>query len=206
MSTRIIRAPHNQGTRTRGLAPVRTRVLRAGHLEALSEAERILGQAREEAKTIVDRARAEAASLRLGAAQEGRAEAGALLAAARQRAGEVVDEARDELTRLAVGIAGKLLGEELRLDPDRIALVVGQCLRQAGAARRVVIRVNPADVPAVERAARELQELSEADVLQVEPDPAIGAGGCMLDTEIGQLDGRLETQLKMIQRALESDG
>jgi flagellar biosynthesis/type III secretory pathway protein FliH len=204
MTARIIRATKNDGAPTRRLVPVRTRVLRAGHLEALSEAERILGRAREEAKAITERARAEAASLRLDAAREGQAEAGALLVAARQRAGQVVDEAREELTRLAVGIAGKLLGEELRLHPDRVALVVGQCLRQAGAARRVVIRVNPADAPAVEGAARALRELSEAEVLHVEPDAAVPVGGCVLDTEIGQLDGRLETQLKMIQRALEA--
>lgn len=206
--TRIIRAPRDaDASPRRRPAPGGTRVLRASHLEALAEAERVRSLADQEAREIREQALRDAAQIRRRAVEESRAEATALLLSAREHAGATLEQAGDQLTRLAVAIAEKLLGEALRLDPARVEQIVAGCVQRVGAqgARRIVLRVNPGDLAAVVRALPRLGGLVETDQLQVEPDPAVSPGGCLVDSELGQLDGRLETQLQAILQALETD-
>lgn len=199
--TRIIKAP---GGPRRRPAPAATRVLKAAQLEALTEAERIVSHAKREACAISEQLHREGETARSQALEQGHAEAAAILVAARQQAQQILEEARDDLTRLAVAIAEKLLDDELRQHPERVEQIVARCLQQVGEARRVVVRVNPDDAAAIQAAAARLQAQATVSVLQVEPDPRVGAGGCLIDTELGQVDGRLETRLRMILEALES--
>lgn len=206
--TRIIRAPRDRDAPPRRRpAPTGTRVLRASHLEALADAERVRSLAEREAREIRERAMGDAAEIRRRAAEESRAEAAALLVRAREHTGATLERAGEQLTRLAVAIAEKLLGEALRLDPARVEQIVAGCVQRVGAqgGRRIVLRVSPEDLAIVERALPRLGRLVEADQLQVQPDPAVGPGGCLVDSELGQLDGRLETQLQAILQALETD-
>ena len=206
-TVRIIRA-HDGAPPRRRLRPAATRVLRASHLDALAEADRMLRDAADQARTLVERAGREAETIRREADENSRSEAAAQLLAARERAHLLVAEARGKLTGLAVAIADKLLGEALRLAPQRIEQIVATCLQQASlqGSGRVVLRVNPGALGAVEQALPRLQRLVDAHLLVVEPDPDISPGGCLLDSELGQIDGRLETRLETIRQALESDG
>jgi type III secretion system HrpE/YscL family protein len=193
----------NEPPRRRPLS-ASTRILRPAQLEALAEAERLLASARQEAAGILEQARAEAEMVRQQALERGQAQASAALVAAQAQARRIQVDARADLTRLAVAIAEKLLDEELALHPERVARIVERCLGQVGAARRVVLRVNPADQPTLDRELPRLRGLVEADALVLEPDPTIRAGGCLLETELGQVDGRLETQLQAILEALQA--
>jgi flagellar biosynthesis/type III secretory pathway protein FliH len=208
VSTRIIRKPRDPGSgRRRRTAPEGTRVIRSTHLEALAEAEQIRSRAEQEARRVREQAIQEAAQIRRRALEESHAEAAALLVRARAQAGDTLEQSGGQLTRLAVAIAEKLLGEALRLEPERVERIVSRCLEHARdqAARHIVLRVNPDDLGAVERALPRLGRRVEAELLKVEPDPGVTAGGCLVDTELGQLDGRLETQLRAILDALEQD-
>jgi flagellar biosynthesis/type III secretory pathway protein FliH len=65
------------------------------------------------------------------------------------------------------------------------------------------LRVHPDDLAAL-AAARPawLAELGvQADVALV-ADPAVGRGGCIVETPAGRIDARLETQLDALERAL----
>jgi flagellar biosynthesis/type III secretory pathway protein FliH len=200
--TRIIRARPPDDPLRRTPRPQGTRVLRAGQIDALCEAERRLAQARLEAAEIVNRARDESDALRARAAEEGRAEAAALLLEARRRGRELQQAAEDELTHLATRIAGRLLGEQLRLDPAAVARIVEGCLRGTGAFRRGRLRVHPADVAVIETALPRLRALCAAEILEIEGDGAIERGGCLLETEAGEVDGRISTQLRAVEEAL----
>lgn len=203
---RIIRARPDQPPRRRP-APAATRVLRSSQVAALTEAERILGDATRRADAIVAEAERAAEGIRQQAVEAGEARAAALLVAAQERARQTVDRASDQLTRLAVAIAEKLLDEALGLQPQRVERIVARCLQQAASqgSRRITLRVHPDALPLVHQRLPWLQGLVDAEMFQVEPDPTISAGGCVIDTELGQVDGRLESQLEAIRRALETE-
>jgi flagellar biosynthesis/type III secretory pathway protein FliH len=201
--TRIIRAPRAPEAKpTRSLRPASTRVLRAGQLDGLREAEQALTRARSEARAIVDAARAEAESLRRRATEDGRTAAAAQLLAAERQARARLEQSREELTRLAVRVAEKILGEQLRVEPSAVTAIVAQCLRSCAASRRFVLRVNPDELGLIDAAAPRLRALVQAEVLIVEADPAVELGGCVIETELGEVDGQVATQLAAIEEAL----
>jgi flagellar assembly protein FliH len=201
--TRIIRARDGGSPPRRRSRPLRTRVLRAAQIDAIGEAEQALVEARAEAEAILQRARQEAEKARARAVEEGRAEVAAVVATARARAVKQLEEDRRSLTKLAVRIAEKLLNQELALQPERVVGIVEGCLRDAMSARRIEVRVNPADLAVVEAALPRLGTLTEAGQLVVQSDAQIRRGGCVLASELGEIDGRLEAQLDAILRALQ---
>jgi flagellar biosynthesis/type III secretory pathway protein FliH len=64
----------------------------------------------------------------------------------------------------------------------------------------VTIRVNPRDFQIIERhhATRSSSPLSEA--VKLVEDPLIGRGGCVIETESGTIDARIEEQLREIEK------
>jgi flagellar biosynthesis/type III secretory pathway protein FliH len=168
------------------------RILSARSLEAREEAGRILDGARREA----ERTRGE---IEAGA----RAHAAAILLAARAEARRLLEAAERDLTRLAVRIAEKLVGEELRVRPETVVEIAARCLAAAGAAQRITLRVCPADVLLVEKQLERLVSIAGTELLSIQPDEEVTAGGCVVETELAEVDGRIEAQLASVLEALE---
>lgn len=160
-----------------------------------------------EAALIMDEARHEAERLRTQAQNEGRerglAAVSELLITARAHAARVRNNAQDDLRVLAVRIAEKILGRELTQSPEVITDIVIEALSHAGSPKEVLIRVHPDDLKALERGRPRLVErCARAQAVQLRPDPQVGRGGCIIETELGTVDARLPVQLAAIERAL----
>jgi flagellar biosynthesis/type III secretory pathway protein FliH len=185
------------------------RVVPAEIVDARIEAERIVATARAEAVRLVEEARAEAERLR----EEARAEAerlreearAAALAAARAEIAEglvaaarareaAIAGAEREVQTLALVAAGRIVGEELALSPERIVTIVRNVTERARRARGVEVRVHPDDAVALERAV--------GASLRIIPDPTITRGGCVVTSELGIVDARVEVQLDAMARIL----
>ncbi|MER3427746.1 MAG: HrpE/YscL family type III secretion apparatus protein [Pyrinomonas sp.] len=182
--------------------PVIKRVI----VEARAEARRIVEEATREAELIREEALAEAERIRETArreAQEGAlAELHELLINARERREAAIVQAERDLLRLAVRIAEKIIGRELRTDPAAIADIVATALRHARQQEMLTVRVNPADAALVQRERERIDPMGRARFLDVVADPRIASGGCVIETESGTIDARLETQLRALERAL----
>jgi flagellar biosynthesis/type III secretory pathway protein FliH len=170
-----------------------------------------VADAHEEARRIVEGAQAELARLRdqarqegfAAGRQEGLASVTELLVRARAEVARKSDESEPGLRRLAVRIAEKVLGAELRQDPAAVVAVVRTALAAARGRRELVIRVHPDDVAAMTGARPRLAEaLARHAELVVRGDTSIARGGCLIDSEVGTIDGRLDVQLAAIERAL----
>ncbi|MCA9668852.1 MAG: hypothetical protein KC503_24830 [Myxococcales bacterium] len=183
----------------------RTRVLKQRDLQRRARAESMIDDAHVEADVIRERAEEDGAVLASRLVDEAREQAAAIAVKARAERAKLLEESEQQLTALGVAIAEKLLGRALGLSPQLVADVVAQCLREAGAARRVVVRVNPSDVAVVQHAAPRLAALADSEALLVEADASIAAGGCVVQTDAGEIDGRLESQLAVIERTLIED-
>jgi type III secretion protein L len=183
----------------------RTRVLKQRDLDVRARAEGMLDQAQAQAAVIRERAEEDAAARARRLLDEARERAAAIAVEARAARARLLQQSEQQLTRLAVAIAEKLIGRALELEPQLIVEVVAQCAREAGPARRVAVRVNPRDVVAVRQAAPRLAALADAEVVRVEPDADVAPGGCVVQTDAGEIDGRLASQLAAIERAL-ADG
>ncbi len=190
--------------------PVRRSIVEAPVYDAKLEADQLLTEARGEAERIVADALAESERLRQKAQAEGRERGlqavSELLVGARAAAARARDGAEGELRALAVKIAEKILGRELALRPDAVTDVAVQALTHAGDPHDVLVRINPADLDAIERGKPRLVErVRAARALTFRADEAVPRGGCIVETELGVVDARLSTQLEAIERALRGD-
>lgn len=169
--------------------------------DAQTRAREIVEQAKRDADAIVQRAHGEADEIRRRAQEAGQQQARGEAAALLQQAGQIRDralaEAEAETVRIAIAAARHVLREELRLEPSQIRSIVRDVLSRARRARTVTLVVHPDDAQALSSLHAE-----QGWSLSVDTDPNITRGGCVVHTELGQLDARIEVQLEAIERAL----
>lgn len=165
------------------------RVIRASVTEARDEAARILEEAREEAARIHA---AQHAELRERAREEARAElATAHLALERERRA-VLDETESSIATLALAVARRIVGDALEADPEHLRVLVDDALGRMRRASRIRVRVHPDDAAA-------LHPPLPAEVLC---DPTLTRGGCVVESELGEVDARLEVRLDALAQAI----
>ncbi len=122
---------------------------------------------------------------------------------ARQRE-ELLAQLRPSVIRLVVGMARRIVGRELRTDRDAIKRVIDEALAELGRSGRVVARVAPADAEALRQAASEdLWAPPTMVELDIVGDPGVAPGGCVLESDYGQVDATIATQLDELARTLE---
>ncbi len=164
--------------------------------QAQDEAQRIMNETREKVQRIFDSARED--GYESGAAQWYEA-----LAKAWKSRDDYLAANESALLKLSVRIAEKLIGEELRTAPDTVAGIVKEALHSVRRAKSLVIQVHPGDAVFVnERVSILRAPAGPAREIEIVPNSSLSRGDCIVETEIGVIDARLETQLKNIERAL----
>ena len=196
-----------EATFERGYSISSAKVLKREAYEATREGQNIVAQARERARKILDDAEHERDSICHQAEVEGRikglAEWNDILARASQRAEELAKSWEQQMLRLAIRIAKKIIGEELKLRPDAIVDIVREALKGARPGKLLTIQVNEADAPQVRDHIDRIRDhaaiRSEIDIVT---SAQAQAGGCILESELGIIDARLETQLQCLEKVL----
>jgi flagellar biosynthesis/type III secretory pathway protein FliH len=134
---------------------------------------------------------------------EGKAEMTVLLAQAAKQAAALRMAHGERAIELAVQIAEKILAEQLSLEPERVLRVAQRALKSVCWCRAIVVRAHPADVAVMEKnRATLVKELSELNEIEIVADARQTRGGCIVESEIGEIDATLDTQLDALQKAL----
>jgi flagellar assembly protein FliH len=106
-----------------------------------------------------------------------------------------------EVVRLALEIARKVVKREVTIDEDVILALVKVAMNRLGEESMMTVRLNPRDVQSVLRsrnAADRANVLNEA--IKLVEDPLISRGGCLIETESGIIDARVEEQFREIEK------
>jgi flagellar biosynthesis/type III secretory pathway protein FliH len=103
-----------------------------------------------------------------------------------------------EAVRLSLAIAGKILAREPATTPKIIAGVVKKTFETISINAPVRIRMHPSEL-AYMRERRHLIPI-EGEVTFID-DPSISCGGCVVESLSGDVDARIESQLKVIEEA-----
>jgi flagellar biosynthesis/type III secretory pathway protein FliH len=185
----------------------RSRRIPAAVFDASEEAQRLREDAVREAADLVAVARAEAEAIREAAAVRGREEglgrASELCVRAATLRDEVLAEAEAQLVELAFAIAARVLARAVERDPTAVVEVATRALEAARRRTDVTVRAHPEDVVALRAAEPQLMvKLERARRIAVREDPAVGRGGVIVETEVGTIDGRLDSQLVALRRAV----
>jgi type III secretion protein L len=114
-------------------------------------------------------------------------------------------EIQEKILPLSLKAAKKIVGEELKLHPDRVVDIVLSSLKPVTQHKKITIFVNKDDLSILEQnkpAFKQIFEHLESLVIQERSD--IEPGGCMIETEAGIINAQLENQWRALEIAFES--
>lgn len=183
------------------------KIIRKELFEASQEARNIVDAARREAEQIVAKAEQERtasveAGLQLGY-EEGLKNWNRILAGAWQARENLKTEWEQSLLHLAVRVAEKIIGEQLRLQPDSIVPIVREALKSVGQERQLTLLIHPDHRETVQANLDRLQALvGSSRQIHLVAHPDVAPGGCVVESELGVIDAKLETQLKCLEEIL----
>ena len=113
-------------------------------------------------------------------------------------------EAREIVPRLAIGIARKILKTDHLPLEAAVARNVEKAVDLIFRRGSIAVQVHPEDASAVEAAlAAEPLWAEGLDAVEVRPSNDVTRGGCRLISGAGTVDMTIETQMKLIEAALE---
>ncbi|MFZ5998189.1 MAG: FliH/SctL family protein [Nitrospirota bacterium] len=133
-----------------------------------------------------------------------------------QRLGEIItalehfrakraEELMPQLIELALDIAKKVIHKEVELDRELILAVARDAMKRIGEREEhVVIKVNPLDYEIMISHLDMLKGQSGVKDISIEPLATISPGGCYIETETGEIDARIEEQLKEVQDVIDT--
>jgi len=145
--------------------------------------------------------------------EEHRAEVDEALALIRQLLGEIEsgaravwDDCREGVARLAIAIASKVVGEVADIHSDLAAEMARRCISMVKEQIRVRVAINPEDARVVRAVHGDLLSSAEGvKEIEIVERSSVPRGGVVVETDAGQLDGRLEEQLDVVRAAIVPD-
>lgn len=112
------------------------------------------------------------------------------------------EETENALVPLAITAVKKIIGKELELKGATITDIVATALKNVSHHRKITIYVNQRDLEYVETEKPRLKALFEhLESLSVSTREDIDPGGCIIETELGIINAKLENQLHALEAA-----
>lgn len=108
-----------------------------------------------------------------------------------------------DMLRLVLAIARQVIGAEVTIGREVILSTIDRALKAAVRSDSYHIKVHPDELALV----RERKPLFHASVaglknITFEGDPSVAPGGCLVESELGEVDATLDTQIEEIRRTL----
>ncbi len=118
---------------------------------------------------------------------------------------ETYQEIEKEVVELALAIARQVICQEVTLNRDIVACVAREALAKVDNPGRVKIKMNPSDLEFINKTRSQLNDLlKNIDNVTLEAEEQIQCGGCIIETDLGEIDARIERQLQAIEESFQA--
>lgn len=175
---------------------------------AEQERERILQEAQEEALRLKEEARRKGFEEgRETGVESGKAEAQrvierfhVVLSKAIERRNEIIAESEGQVVSLVLSIAKKVIKVISENQKNVVINNIVQSLRRLQQKSDVIVRVNLADVEIATKHKEDILKTAErVESITIAEDSTIDPGGCIIETDFGEIDARISSQLREIE-------
>lgn len=191
-------------------------------IEAENEAARILEQAKADAEKMISEAQNQVSQIEEEARkkgeeagreegyQEGRNEAERLIERlhiiidkAIEKREEMINEAETQMIDLVLLISRKVIKVISENQKNVVVNNIVQALRKLKSRGDVAVRVNLADLDLATDHTRDFMKMVEnVKSITILEDTSVDPGGCIIETDFGQIDARITSQLKEIEEKI----
>lgn len=105
----------------------------------------------------------------------------------------------EQAIRLTAAMAGRIVHREITRDPTIAQTMIAAALEVVAGVAELTVHLHPQDVEMLgERANEYLSRLAGCREVRIVADPQISPGGALIETQHGQLDARVDSQLDRI--------
>jgi flagellar assembly protein FliH len=118
-----------------------------------------------------------------------------VLERAQDKRGEILEETEQEIVDLVLLLARKVVKAITENQRNVILQNVVQALRKLKTRGNVIIRVNIADLKLTTEHTKNFIQMMEGANVQVVEDSTVDSGGCVIETDFGEIDARISSQL-----------
>jgi flagellar biosynthesis/type III secretory pathway protein FliH len=116
---------------------------------------------------------------------------------------ELYGKLEQEILDLVIRIAEKVIHAEIRSEGSTRTSILEAGLRKLKDSEKLLVRVAPADLRAIEEVLPVLKEQNGiVGKVTLREDPEVSEGGCVLESDQCEVDGRIEVTLRAIEEAL----
>lgn len=109
----------------------------------------------------------------------------------------IASRAERDLVRLALEIARKVVQREVNTDSDIVLSLARVALERLHPRAVATVLLHPDDFEYVQA---HRQAMSSNNAIEIVADTAVGRGGCVIQSEHGDIDARIEQQFASIER------
>jgi len=108
------------------------------------------------------------------------------------------------VAKLAFMISEKVIRSELS-NKSNIEETIQSSLKKVMGSNNIIIKLNPDDLKVINEKANMFVQNGNLSRVKFEPDNSIEVGGCYVETEIGNVDARISTQITELQKHFEEN-
>jgi flagellar assembly protein FliH len=118
---------------------------------------------------------------------------------------ETYQQIEKEVVELALAIAQKVICHEIATDRETVVCVAKEALAKVDDPGKIKIKMSPTDLQFINETKYQLSNLiSDIDNVTLEAEDSIQSGGCVIETDIGEIDARIEKQLQAVEESFRS--
>jgi flagellar assembly protein FliH len=122
---------------------------------------------------------------------------------AMEKRGEILDQTESQIIELVLLIAKKVVKVISENQKNVVISNIAQALRKLKTKSDVIIKVNLADLQLTTEHTRDFIEMAEnAKRLTVMEDTTVDRGGCVIETDFGEIDARIASQLHELEEKI----
>ncbi len=126
-----------------------------------------------------------------------------ILERAMDKRGEILEQTEGQVIELVLLIARKVVKTISENQKNVVISNIAQAMRKLKTRSDVIIKVNLADLQLASEHAKDFVDMAEnAKRITIVEDSAIDRGGCVIETDFGEIDARIQSQLHELEEKI----
>jgi flagellar assembly protein FliH len=118
---------------------------------------------------------------------------------------EIYHEIEKEVAQMALSIARKIVCHEVKTTRETVTCVAREALSRVNNPAKIKIKLNPDDLQFVKDTRFQFSRfLRNVDNIDFEAEESIQSGGCLVETDRGDIDARIEKQFQAIEESFQT--
>ena len=110
-----------------------------------------------------------------------------------------------EVVELSLAIARKVICREVKMDKEGVVCVAKEALARVEDTATNNIKMNPSDLQFINETKYQLSDLVDnMEDVTLTAEERIESGGCIIETNLGEIDARIENQLQAVEESFRS--